>query len=1024
MKYQVDDTRKDNMREKRDSRARSGSAFIPPTITLAFWQLRLTWRLLLIEGVGVMAAVTLVCAIPFYSQATMAIGFRGALNNFLTRSTLLMQGSTPQVSSLVIDQSTQQIQQAVQHDIGTYSAGTLQFSLHTSLFPLLTHSDDTRSSITQKNLELQLQGYDSSAGMKQITLVRGRFPQPDSTALEILLTPQSASQLHVQVGSTLVATTQFVNGLAMVVATYHIPVQVVGLVDAPAVNLFIQPVKVTSGVYSGFTTNEQLLTTFGNICNLAQAKYNGAMLVDPFNLLWAYHVDTAHIVADQTDGFLAGLTALTTDVANQANHAPQVQDVQVQGQVNALAQYVNQSQVVQLPITVLTLQVLALLIFFVAVMAELLVEYQANAIALLHSRGASEEQVFGALVTQSILIGCCALLIGPVLAVEMVRFVMLHTFSSSEQSVVNLSLAQVWQIAFSLRWFAFPTAGAAVLSMIIAIRRATYTDMLTLRREQGRIVQKPLWQRLYLDVFAACIVFIGYIISTYATRTGLLNQQASILIGAPLAQIAPVFLVIAVLLAFLRIFPLILRAGAWLALKGRGAASMLALAQLARSPGQIMRLTLLLTLATAFIIFSQVLSASQEERVSDVASFQAGADFRGTINTPVQLQQGKRETLIDYASRLVAAQETPYRHLAGVKAVSASYTSQLSTPTDGSNVALYAVDASTFAQTAIWTAQNGEQPLSSLLAMLVARRQDAYFHNLQPAIVDAAAWNKLDLSPGEIFGLNTSAGMVAFEAVAQVQNIPTLFDDSSNAATSDPSALSGAILVDYQSFVVNYAQQFAFADQLNTATSHLSPLDTIWLKTTDNPAQLAHIRATLSTGKLQLNPLYDRRTIIAQLQQQSTQRDIVGIIALGATVPLLLAVAGNLIASWLNARNRRAMFALLRALGSVQRQLATMLALELGFIYVTALCLGCALGLVLAFVTVPLLVFTNIVSIGTNGDTDLFLAQNIPAVRIIIPSSLAMVLGVLAVLCLCVLLWMIYLVSRPSISQTLRLNED
>ena len=56
-------------------------------LTLALWQLRQTWRLLLIVGVGIIAAAMLVCVVPLYTQVTTTAGLRSVLNASKRRST-------------------------------------------------------------------------------------------------------------------------------------------------------------------------------------------------------------------------------------------------------------------------------------------------------------------------------------------------------------------------------------------------------------------------------------------------------------------------------------------------------------------------------------------------------------------------------------------------------------------------------------------------------------------------------------------------------------------------------------------------------------------------------------------------------------------------------------------------------------------------------------------------------------------------------------------------------------------------
>lgn len=158
------------------------------------------------------------------------------------------------------------------------------------------------------------------------------------------------------------------------------------------------------------------------------------------------------------------------------------------------------------------------------------------------------------------------------------------------------------------------------------------------------------------------------------------------------------------------------------------------------------------------------------------------------------------------------------------------------------------------------------------------------------------------------------------------------------------------------------------------------------------------------------------------LQQDSAQHVLVNLLAIGALVPFLLVLLGNLIASWLSVRSRLTTFALLRALGCDPPRIAAILTIEQSIIYLAALALGLLLGCGLARLAVPRLIFTDAAS-GSNS-LSFFLAQSVPAPAIIIPGSLLASLAIFLTLCLLTLAAMIYLASRPSIGQTLRLNQD
>jgi putative ABC transport system permease protein len=356
------------------------------------------------------------------------------------------------------------------------------------------------------------------------------------------------------------------------------------------------------------------------------------------------------------------------------------------------------------------------------------------------------------------------------------------------------------------------------------------------------------------------------------------------LLLAPLRVASAAFLFIACMLLCLRFVPLLLRFGMWLAARSRGAPAMLALAQMARAPRQSIRMTLLLAFATAFAIFALIFDASQNQHILDVSLFQGSADFSGTIV----------DHLIPAAE--LDTETAAYNQIPGVISTSLGYTT--SAMTQGSNavpIEVRAVDANDFAQAAFWTKQYSTEPLSALMQKLIAQRSAAVKQAVLPAIVDAATWNSLHLDINPHFALQFSSGSFSgtlqFVAVAQVQYIPTV-SDSTVATNTGDYVPSGGVLVDFQTYRDISLNNYYIDVPLNYA----------WLRTRDDAKSLASVRKALTTGPLRLNPLLDRRANIAALHVEPLYLTLIGLLAFGATVSLLLAVMGNLIASWLSAR--------------------------------------------------------------------------------------------------------------------------
>ncbi|HLI09295.1 MAG TPA: ABC transporter permease [Ktedonobacteraceae bacterium] len=1013
-------------RVSRDLRGSRNNLLLPSTVTLAFWQLRQNWRMLFLTYVGVVAAVVIVCTMLLYTQIIMTIGLHNLLNSFLNQSNLEFQGYAAQVSTSTIQRSEQQLTLVVQNNLGNLVAGQEQRIVQTPLLSIMKQGQQSGST-TETGNEIKLSGYALNRANSHLKLLRGRLPASTGNTIEVALTPAVASALHVTPGSTLTVQSPLISASsAQVLNSASLTLRVVGIFQPNANDSFWHGDRLASnavlskGVYEGLASSSQLLA------NLAQvaARYPHLQFSDPVSLTWYYPLDVTRTLAFQASDILSGLQNLQVEAPGVINRPPQMQGVSIQGSTDLIAQYSQYTQTMQLPMTILTFQVAALLIFFVGLMMAMLVERQREEIALLRSRGGSDDQVVGALVLQSVLLGLCALVSGLLLTLISVSITARLLLTTGEQNAFNIIWTQASNLLFNVRWYMLAIVAAAILVMILSIYTATNPDIVTLRREQAREARKPLWQRLYLDIFAAVIALSAALTALYITSVPLLDPQVQVLISGPISLIAPLFLLIAFLLLFLRLFPLLLRAGARLAARGKGPLSMLALAQLSRSSRHALRLTLLLALAMASLVLTQVLAASETQRAYDVAAFQTGADFSGLLTTTINVPPRQNEPAPDYAVRDLEKVSASYQTLPGVLSVTPGYSGILATPEDNLNVDLFAVDADTYANTAVWPAQSSAQSLTALMSALRAHRDDANFHGILPAIVDATLAQKLHLTPGQQFTLYDSGAPVPLLDVAHVQSIPGITDSPGISDTLN-NIPAGGLLVDFESYSSLY--QDVAGNPYFTPTSELYlPVNYLWLKTSNNAVALARIRQELHNGNKRLpglNPLFDRRATIDNLQQNSAQHILVNLLAIGALVPFLLVLVGNLIASWLSVRSRLTTFALLRALGFDQPRIAAILSIEQGIIYLAALTLGLLLGYGLSQLAVPHLIFTD-AGIGGSNSLSFFLAQRVPAPAIVVPGSLILSLAIFLALCLLILALMIYLASRPSIGQTLRLNQD
>jgi len=1005
------------------------------TVVLARWRLRNTWGMLLVTGLGMIAAVMLVCAVPLYSQLSTTAGlhtiFTATPDSPIIRVHAAVQGlSIPGVRDV-----RTHIEPLPQQTLAKYLVGGNQFSLQSQGFQML--APKPKNAVDT----IALLGDEMAQTAPHTKLLVGRLPQTPSGDLEAAVTLLTAQSLNVHVGTVISlkfeAYTTYKNDSSNtneIVIEASLPLHIVGIY-APAISnddfwhgtaldpvvQAQKPANLTS--YTALVSNAALITAAVNTIPAAQKNTSSGVVFSSLitDFSWYYRLDAKNLTIANQDDLQNSLQVAQGRFADNYGKIqnnpdyPYIESADISGPIlstyegpGTLERFSNRVAVALIPVTILMIEEVALILFFISMMAELLVERQSDAIAVLRSRGASRRQVFGSFVTQSLGLGIIAFILGPLLALLVVSLLVLRILGDAGQSALSTLTGNPQGTLLLLISYAAIAVVIAILAMSLSTYRAVGFDVLALRRESARSYSRSLWQRFNLDIVAAVVAVVGYGISLYLHNLPGLDAQTLVLVQSPLALIAPTFLLLAGILILLRIFPQLLRLGATLATRGRGASAVLALGQMSRAPRQSVRMALLLALASAFAIFSLIFTASQAQRILDVAAYQVGADFSGSIPDAITAQD-------------VARDKAALKNIRGVTSVTLGYTRHATTV--GQNVLpveIRAVDTDTFAQSATWSDQSA--PLAPLMRQLSAQRFKAQVSYILPAVVDALTWKRLGLSVGTQFSLqaspatDTSDGIVTFVALVEVQHIPTI-NDSTEAGDSNGSPLPGGIIVDYRSYEVAYKQ----------ASKQQLPINYVWLRTSDNAAAVADVRKALTRNTPQVSPLLDRRAIVDGLSSDPLTLDLIGELALGASTALLLALLGNLLASWLSARNRVTNFAVLRALGTSPRQVASVLTWEQGITYVTALVLGVLFGTLLALTVIPSLVFTSVPTSGPTSGTnngEFYALQHILPVQIIVPPSLIIALVILIVICVVTLGMMVRLVTQPALSQALRLNED
>jgi hypothetical protein len=337
---------------------------------------------------------------------------------------------------------------------------------------------------------------------------------------------------------------------------------------------------------------------------------------DSLDLAW--HALLRHQAFSVTDiqPFQAQLAALTAELDRLEPRMELATGVSA-----TLARFQVQLESIRVPIYILVTEVMLLVLYYVTMVAALLMRQVEREFAILRSRGASARQIAVIQSVEAVIIVLIAFLSGPWLGAGLVKGLSLvGPLADVRQAEWGLSLSQSAWLAAGVGILA--CLAALLLPLGPALRRSIVTH----QQATARSVQPPWWQRTYLDVFVlAGGLFLLWRLRLYGEMTT----------GGPggarldwLLLLAPVAMLLGAATILLRVFPLVLRLLASLAARGPELPGPLALWQVSRNPTHVTRLVLLLTLAIALANLSTGLNTTLDQSEVDRATYLAGNDLR------------------------------------------------------------------------------------------------------------------------------------------------------------------------------------------------------------------------------------------------------------------------------------------------------------------------------------------------------------------------------------------------------------
>ena len=885
----------------------------------------------LAAGLGMLVAIVLLCAVPLYNTLTANLQLEHALIS-----------AAPQERDIWIYTQNSQVtlQQRLNQDpiarqlgrqyLGTFTDPTPTYSA-ISMPLLLLNETGHDYSTAGGGPQVRFEAWDYVTTAPHMRFIAGTAPHSATAGSpQIVITQEMAQDENLHVGDSITIS----------------PIAVHTAVASFTVVGIWTPRNPSDPYWNGFTFTANgsdttpaiypVLTTYDTFFNQISA-FSGLQMSQN----WFFYTRNQAITTSNLGATAGDIVSLRTQTGASLRRQPNVFDAGVNTRLDATLQSLQQQQaLLALPLYVIVAQVVGLALLFVAAMAGLMIEAQSGELATLKSRGTSTFQLIAGFSVQGALLAVVAAVVGPFVAAALALGLVHWLLPASVLAQTGVSPAYLARIA-QPRDVVLPAVAGALLgigAIAIAIWQAARLDVVAFRREQGRGAGAPFWQRYYLDFALAALCVVGYLeLSTFG-GTGTRTAAGSV---SPLLLVAPGLLLLAGALLALRLLPIAAGWATRLAARGKGLTSMLAFAQVERSPSRYSRLTLLLVLAVGLGLFALAFDASLTQNEYDRAAYASGANVRIA-------------TLFSVAPRDEPGYERQLAKLPGVQGVTPVYRTQVTNTISGGNsqTEVLGVDPSSFGQVAgpdSWQSRYASTSLDELLAGMRAHTHGANAGTRQApiwALVSSAFAVQYDLKPGQTFTLQLSeiSSTVTCIVGGVVQDFPTLY----------PSRLPGSFIV------VNLRDYFAAinADSAGLGDQTTGPNE-FWLRTTGDVGQEQALLRNLPAPP---QNSVDVRTLRREQEQNAGNplgAGMRGLLLVGAVTAALLAILGTLAQAAVATKQRARQFAVLRTLGMSGRQLARLLLGEQSAIFGFGIAGGIVLGLVMLTATLPFLEFSD-----------------------------------------------------------------
>ncbi|UCG24698.1 MAG: ABC transporter permease [Chloroflexota bacterium] len=755
---------------------------------------------------------------------------------------------------------------------------------------------------------------------EKIQVVEGAYPDGEAPgaspgeAAPVLISQVMADQLGLQVGEHY---TLFGSGRDAV----QIPVQVSGV---------WRPADETSPFwfYEPDAFDEMLLTDEA----LFEQHVVPALEAPVDTAVWYQIYDGSRVRPATVSGLLDGVATVEARVSALLNNT--TLDVSPVGNLQDYGQSSGELSVI---LTIFSVPIVGLILYFIVLIAGMVVQREQSEIAILRSRGMTRGQIVAVYLLEGLLVGALGLagglFLGQWLAGMMGRTQSFLDLASP--SVTAGSLVTV--ISGDAVLYGLLAITLATLALLLPGLAASRHTIISLRWEQARTLIRPFWQRYYLDVLLLIPPIYGwYQLSRQGSVAALGSGEDPF--SNPLLFLVPILFCFSLGLLLMRFFPLIMGGLASLAARLPFTTPLMTLRQLARSAGLYSGPLLLLCLTVSLAFFTASMALTLDRHMWDRVYYQIGADLNlaelgesteeseqgGSLPGQQQAEAtaGEEE---EEGPRWLFLPVTDHLQVAGVESAARVGEYSATANIGGRQQAgrLTAIDRYDFGQVGFFRPDFAlDESLGGILNRLAIHRSNI--------LVDRRFLVTNGLTVGDPLRLTVgAAGDVApieFVVAGALDLFPTHYPQ------------------DGPFFVANL-------DHVHEGLGGTYPYS-VWL-TTDPGTDGQDIVQDVREQGFAVVTAQDSREMIASEQGRPERQGLFGLLSVGFMAAAALTVLGFLVYAVVSFQRRFIELGMLRAIGLSVGQMSAYLAGEQAVLILTGLGIGTALGFVASVLFIP-----------------------------------------------------------------------